>query len=291
MTDWESRFSTWSTAPGKTEKEKIERAIKGIKDAITASEDLKDIDVNVFVQGSYKNRVNVRQDSDVDVGVCCTSTFNSYYPPGTSRETFGNTKSDYTYTMFKAAIRKALNARFGGESVKEGNKAFDIKSNTYRVEADVVPLFEYRYYSKDGSFLKGVALRTAAENKQIINWPQQHYENGVQKNAATGRRYKSLVRIVKSVCNEMQGNGYVEAKPIPGFLIECLLWNIPDEAFQGDDWTTIVRDCLALMYGDVTKKKPLMEINNIKPLFSDSQKWTREQAEKFIIAAYAYLEF
>ena len=41
---------------------------------------------------------------------------------------------------------------------------------------------------------------------KVINWPEQHYQNGTAKNNDTNKRYKSLVRVFKSLCNEMNDN-------------------------------------------------------------------------------------
>jgi len=47
---------------------------------------------------------------------------------------------------FTAHHHGLLVDRFGRAVVKRGNRAFNIRENTYRVEADVVPLFEFRQY-------------------------------------------------------------------------------------------------------------------------------------------------
>ncbi len=69
--NWENEFSQWARPPGKNEDERCENAIKAIRNAIDKSDKLKDHSLKVFPHGSYRNRVNVRQDSDVDVGPCC----------------------------------------------------------------------------------------------------------------------------------------------------------------------------------------------------------------------------
>jgi predicted nucleotidyltransferase len=68
VTNWNDRFSSWAQAPGTTEATRIENAITAIKKALAADPKVSSV-TKVFVQGSYRNRVNVRQDSDVDIGV------------------------------------------------------------------------------------------------------------------------------------------------------------------------------------------------------------------------------
>ena len=248
--DWESTFNSWSKPPGQTEADRIENAINAVRKALEGDGFLAE-NTKVFVQGSYRNRVNVRQESDVDIGVLYTgSTFYPSYPPGKTKEDYGNVDGTYNYADFKNRIERALVARFGRSSIKRGNKAFDIHANTYRVDADVVPLFVHRSYQNDGSYICGVQIN-ADDGGRIHNWPErlyddahwppQHYENGVQKNEATSRGYKGTVRILKKLRHLLVDRGIAAAKPIPGFLVECLVWNVPDYCLTQDTWDKNVR--------------------------------------------------
>jgi len=80
--DWESTFNFWAQPPSKTEQERCERVIRAIRTAISRSPKLQARKILVFTQGSFRNRVNVRQDSDVDVGVMLYEYFLSQYPAG-----------------------------------------------------------------------------------------------------------------------------------------------------------------------------------------------------------------
>jgi tRNA nucleotidyltransferase (CCA-adding enzyme) len=75
--DWESTFSTWATGPSVSEQQRAENAENMIRSAIKNSSKLQSRDIKVFTQGSYRNRVNVRKDSDVDVGILC---YDTYFP-------------------------------------------------------------------------------------------------------------------------------------------------------------------------------------------------------------------
>lgn len=79
--DWERIFGTWSQGPGVTEQTKAENAERAIRKAIDASDTLRRLQVDVFAQGSYRNRTNVRQESDVDICVRLMSTFHYELPP------------------------------------------------------------------------------------------------------------------------------------------------------------------------------------------------------------------
>jgi hypothetical protein len=218
MATWEETFASWAQGPGKAEEQRCENAIKGIKGAIDSSDELSRRNIDIFVQGSYRNRVNVRQGSDVDVGILCHDTFFFNLPDGYTREQFGlDRPANYEYSQFKDELGEALVSHFGSASVHRGNNAFDISENSYRVEADVAPFFDYRLYEPNGSHRSGVKL--IPDNGGIaVNWPEQHYQNGVKKNDTTHRRFKRLVRILKRLSIEMSDAGISAAKSRPRLL-------------------------------------------------------------------------
>ena len=297
MIDWETIFQRWSQGPGKTEQEKCDRAVTAIKKAIASDPTLSGRSVSTFPQGSYRNRTNVRQDSDVDVCICCKDVFYADYPEGTDKATFGNASSDYTVQIFKNQVENALVNYFGRAAVRRGDKAFDINENTYRVDADAVPTFEHRrYYLNQGGgsgYHEGVELRPDSGGK-IINWPQQVYDNGVDKHSNTGRRYKKVIRILKNLRNSMQQDQVAGADDIASFLIECLAWNVPNHYFGNPTLTEDVKKTFAYLIDnlkDWDNCKEWGEVNELKYLFRTSQPWTREKAFNFVCACWRYLGF
>ncbi|MEN5203013.1 nucleotidyltransferase [Stenotrophomonas sp. TWI700] len=273
--EWEACFGRWAQSPSKTETDKIEHSITAIKKALAAWPALATV-TRAFVQGSYRNRVNVRQDSDVDIAVVYTGgTFFPDYPEGTTRETFGNLPGTYTYAQFKKDIGDALVDYFGPLHVTRGDKAFDVHENTYRVDADVVPVFEHRRYQHAGTYFSGTQLYSD-KGVKIINWPDQHYANGNDKNNITRRAYRKIARIVKKLRNVMDDEGVPEAKPLKGFNVECLIWNVPDALFMHD---TLFQDVTAALnylstqlssmgacgeWGEVSELKYLLKGNETK---------------------------
>ncbi|WP_242698836.1 nucleotidyltransferase [Alteromonas sp. 5E99-2] len=289
---WEDKFKNWSTGPGKTEQERCENAINMIKSAINASEKLKSKSIKVFLQGSYRNKVNVQADSDVDVGIVCSDVFFGDYPKGYNRDSFGYVAASYTFDDFKNDVEEALVEKFGEAAVTRGSKAFDIKANTYRVEADVAPFMEHRRFKADGSYITGVQ-QFSDDDKKVINWPEQHYENGVSKNALTSRRYKRTVRVLKKLTNEMAANGIEDAKGIPGFLCECLMWNVPNHYFSYTSFYDVLRNSIIYLHEELGKESSdeWGEVSELKYLFRPSQKWTKQQARKLLVAAWNYVGY
>ena len=144
MTTWEDAFKEWAKPPGKTEEQSCSNAENAIKNAINSSEKLKNRNIRVFSQGSYRNNTNVIKNSDVDVGILCFDTFFHQFPEGYSRDSFGIDPATYDFETFKNEVGEALVSYFGDAAVSRGNKAFDVHETSYHVEADVAPFFEHR---------------------------------------------------------------------------------------------------------------------------------------------------
>lgn len=296
--DWESIFRLWSKPSSDTEEEKCTNTEKMIRAAISESSDLSKRDIEVFAQGSYKNNTNVRQDSDVDICIRCNDVF-FFGPPENEKiekAIAGYGDGSYAYAPFKNEVEAALVAKFGRKMVNRGNKAFDIHASSYRVDADVVPTFEHRRFYTDYSgqikYHRGTELRPD-NGGRIINWPEQNYSNGVDKNKATGGRYKFITRVIKRLRNEMDENNIAAAKLIPSFLVECLVWNTPNDGLGYAEYSSDVRNVLAHTFNETLtyeKCKEWGEVNELKYLFI-GQAWTWQQAHEFLGAAWDYIGF
>lgn len=297
--DWEATFSSWGAPPSDTEQAKAENAERAVRKAIDASAKLPN-SIDVFAQGSYANRTNVRQDSDVDICVLYTGAFFPDYSmsQGLNTSVLGFSDGTYLYPDFKNDVEAALVAYFGKPSVTRGNKAFDVHANTYRIDADVVPCFEHRRYmgtAQSHWYVSPPGTQLHPDNGGIItNWPRQNYANGVQKNKETGLRFKVVTRILKRLRNEMVDKGYESAKPIPSYLIECLVWNVPDPSFGRDALKDDVRNAIAHLWNETRTDESCNqwgEINELKYLFRPGQPWSRAQVNTFLQVAWDYIGF
>lgn len=303
--EWEISLASWAKGPGKTEQEKCENSENAIKKAIAAHERLSKMDITVFALGSYRGRTNVRQDSDVDICVRLNTTYFNDYPKGKAREDFGFVDGSISYADFKNLVGEALVARFGKTGVTRGKKAFDVHENTNRIDADVVAALEHRRYTGqenwDGSphFHRGTAF-IPDNGGMVKNWPEQNFNNGKKKHEDTGERYKKLVRILKRLRNEMQDAKVPEAMNIPSFLVECLVWNVPNDQFGRAGWLgenpfyTDLKNVITSVYLNTKTDATCTEwgeVNELKYLFKGGQPWTREQANAFILACWQFVGF
>jgi hypothetical protein len=289
----EDQLSKWSASPSQTETDRMYNAENAVKKAIAECETLKMRSIRVFAQGSYRNRVNVRADSDVDVAVVCTDVIFFEGVTGEEVDSFGYTDNAYSFTQFRSDVGKALKDYFASGVVTPGDKAFDVKANSYRVEADVAPFFVHRRFTKSGSYTEGVEMRSVS-GKSIINWPDQHYANGVEKNRITARSYKGCTRIMKALRYKMLADGYESAKGSPSFLMECLMWNVPDVELGSSTWTADLRASLVYLYNATKADADCSEwgeVSELKYLFRTSQPWTRAGANQFIYDCWNYVGF
>ena len=290
--DWEATFGAWSQPLGQVEVDKSENAIRAVKKALEASAALANRRTSVFVQGSYRNRTGVRQESDVDVCIQCHDMFyHNDIPLPDTEARLGFVSSTYSFSQFRNDVHRALNAYFGEGNVKPGNKAFEVHENTYRVNADVVACIDYRHYYRDQysslTFAPGTALYSR-DGVRVTNFPEQQYDNGVWKNQQVHERFKPVVRIFKKLSCDMVENGVQAAEPMKSFLLESLIWNVPDEAFYGTSLRARVDAALSALWTllDERTDGQWWEENNIKPLFAAGQKWTSAQVRDFIKAAW-----
>ena len=293
-------FCTKSAAPvGETEEARCERAERMIRGAIDAYQHFPagvKSGIKIFAQGSYRNGTNITTDSDVDVAVSCTSSFfTDYSQAGAFGDAyFGNVAATYTFQQFRADVTQAIQNAFGTSGVTIGNKALRIAGNSGRIGADVVPVFEFRQYQPNGQYLSGTRFQTL-DGKTVTNWPHHHHHFGVEKNKVTGYRYKKVVRILKTIRRELSGS----AVKTPSFLIESMVWNAPDQCFNGGInynahsarsillEPSLLDNTQAVLQWLFTQCNPavMREVNMIKPLFSPEQAWTNVDANSFVYQA------
>jgi hypothetical protein len=229
----------------------------------------------------------------VDVCVRCLDTLFFDLPAGMAAADFGIvTPAAYPYPQYKNDVGTALTSYFKAGHVTRGNKAFDIKENTYRIAADAVACFQYKKFASDGTALEGAAFLTDT-GQRIVNWPDQNYENGVAKNRLTETRFKDVARIFKRVRYAMKDAGVAAADPIPSFLLECLAYNVPNDVLMLDTYTSTVRESVLHLYGGTQNEQGCatwQEVNEQKTLFGGGQSWTCQQVNAFIVAMWGHLE-
>ncbi len=289
----ESTLQSWTAPLSPTEESRAENTISMIKSAINGNAELKSLDIEVFTQGSFANNTNVRSESDVDVCVMLKSTFFYELPPGKNAADYGITPSTFTFQGYRDLVKKALQDKFGASYVTDGNKSLKVNENTYHVQADVVPAFQFRRYTSTvGNYYEGIQLY-AKDGRKVTNYPKIHIKNGTAKNNRTNYQYKKLVRIMKHIKNNMVDDGKANGDKITSFLVECLVWNVPDSTIMGySTWNETVKRAVAYLYNAINdgKHEEWGEVSKLLYLFR-GRKWTDQDAKKWLLDAWNYLGY
>lgn len=295
----EEMLISYAAPPSATEENRCKNAISMVRDALKMSnftDDNKEIrtlyegtysygvvmeskstgrKIKIFVQGSYANGTNVKQNSDVDIAIILESTFKTKYRYGVSNSNYGFSSSSYNFANFKDDVQSALKKVFGSD-VKRGDKSIKINGNGYRVDTDTVPALRYRDYTQDYSnselnYIGAISIYSDSTGEEIVNYPEQHIQNGKKKNVDTNHYYKKMVRIAKKIRYLMQDSGISSASKVSSFGIESLLWNIPNSYFTKYQSNKYTFDEIVNYLVDNPNLDTYKEANGIKPLFPNGE--------------------
>ena len=289
----EEQFNNWRKPPSDTESSKLENAERMIREAIWNDPVLNKLSIEIYGQGSYANDTNVKLNSDIDINVRLSSTIFYELPPNRKKEEFGYIDSPYTFYQYKNDIHTALVKYFAEENVKRKNKCIEIKGNTYRVQADVVPTFKLNHHFENSSIRVGSKF-ICDLGQEHQNYGLQHIEEGKKKNAATGKKFKRTTRIFKNIRYKMIEDGILVNPKITSFLIESSIWNVPNEVFNNNvTWLETVRQCIIYLYNhleDESLVKDWTEVSKCLYLFP-GRKWSIADLKQFLFDMWNYLEF
>jgi hypothetical protein len=293
MTTLEEKLAGWTGISSPTEQDKQDRTERMVREAIEGHPAFEDYKIEVYVKGSYANKTNVRADSDVDVAVKCNEV--RYFEPPSARtqHNLGSYDGIWTPGYLQSELKKALVKKFDDQVDDSGSTAFKINSSTARVDADVVPCFDYRYYYASGGYRSGARV-FKKDLSHMENYSQQQLDNGQAKDRRTNGNYKKVVRIMKRVENLMVANDV--HRVVPSFFVECLVYNCPDAIFRRSTWTDIVKNVIAHVWSSLEGDEPTgnsdrwLEANDVKFLFHEDQDWIRKDGRDFALAAWSYLE-
>lgn len=258
----ESQLQTWShqgaVTTAKATADSVRHAIDSFRGWSSKPQ------YEVYLQGSYKNDTNIRGDSDVDVVVQLNSSWQSYLSKLTEleRQAYRSFTSPATYdwSAFRQDILTCLRAYYGAANVAESNKCLKLKPAPGRLPADVIVCQQYRYYfrfrsSTDQEFAEGMTFYAPSDGRWVVNYPKHHYSNGVEKNSATQRWYKPVVRVVKNAREYLVDHGLLPHNAAPSYFLECLSYNVPNEAFGGGFEDSLLRYLQWLSAADITRLK------------------------------------
>ncbi|MEU3734857.1 nucleotidyltransferase [Streptomyces sp. NPDC033538] len=290
----EEKLSGWTGPSSATEQDKQDRTERMIREAIKEHAAFDGCDLSVYAKGSYANNTNVKADSDVDIAVQCGEAV--YWDEATkgTHPPSGSYEGIWTPAKLRAELETALKAKFPSQVDSSGSTAFRIHSSSARVDADVVPCFDYRYYFSSSNYREGAKVFKKNGNS-LVNYPKQQLENGRAKNTRSKQYYKKAVRIMKRVENAMVAEGI--HREVPSFFVECLVYNCPDSVFLEATWTRTVEGIILHIWQELegdepsTESERWLEVSECKYLFHGAQDWNRQDGRDFVKAAWNYLGY
>jgi hypothetical protein len=266
-----------------------------VRDAIAAHAPFNGCNLSVYAKGSYPNNTNVQADSDVDIAVQCHEVFYWDNAPERTSAAIVPYTGVWTPGKLRSEVVAALRAKFPAQVDTSGSTAVTVHSSSARVDADVVPCFDYRYYDAYGTYRDGTKVFPVT-GPNFINYPAQHLANGRAKNTSTNGSFKKAVRILKRVENLMLANDYHRA--VPSYFVECLVYNCPNSILNRSTWMSAINGVLVHIWeglqGDAEPDNDdsrWLEVNDCKYLFHPTQKWSRKDGRDFAYAAWNYLGF
>lgn len=286
----ENRLIGWTKPSSDSEQGKQERTERMIHEAIVSHKAFDNCELKVYTKGSYANNTNVRSDSDVDIVVECTEAFYSKTSHGVNKPITIPYTGIWTPDKLRKELVLAMETKFGKQVDSTGSTAIQINSTSARVDADVVPCFTYRYYTKTG-FIEGTKI-FKKDGSSLVNYPQQQLDNGIAKNKRTNLSYKKGARLLKRIENEMAKEG--KFRELPSYFMECLAYNCPDEVFMHETWTECLKAMLCHIFKELQGDEPTLnrwvEVNECFDLFHPKQEWNRKDGREFAQAAWNYLD-
>lgn len=302
----EQQLERWGQAPSPTEMEKIKKTRELIEEKIKANFPVAELKAkyhmaslqvpNIYLQGSYANSTNIRFDSDVDIVAQLDDVFWSDKTQLSEfeRQQYDLTypKSEYNFLAFKNDVYLALQKSFGYNATI-ANKCIKIQENTNRVNADVVPCFQYRVYKKfisfeNQEFVEGMKFINTGSNAEIVNFPKKHIENCESKNVDTDGNFKSVVRIFKNIKRELVESGVLNEKVAPSYFIENLLYNCSSPCFDGNFSKCMISTLQFIFDAMQTGRMTGFVCANEQDSLISVKTWNLLDAQNFIIAAGNY---
>ncbi|MEU0467580.1 hypothetical protein ABZ215_26560 [Amycolatopsis sp. NPDC006131] len=210
-----------------------------LREALCRSPQLDGRLYEIFGQGSRVNNTSVDHGSDIDLVLMVRMPFKSNVEALDQRG-LGNFRKryhadPYDWDDFRDDVLAAL-----GESyvARMGRRCVNVHApdSLFGEMVDILVATEYRLYSAFPEpgvevYEQGVFFRDH-NGQSIVNFPKQHRRNGDQKDLRTGGRFKGAVRAAKRARRLAERERMIAEGGAPSYLLECLLYNVPDEVYQ-----------------------------------------------------------
>ncbi len=276
----------WSLPPSET-NEKCKQTYSLIKTRIEQS--LIDDQFDIFLQWSYANATNIKEDSDVDIIICRKSSYRPNYWLMNKTSNYllkGNIDISYrSFYDFKTKVKNALVGEFWNSIIRK-DKCLRLKiQNPNLVNADIVPTYELHKFINNTQYYPWIAF-FSDEWRYIENFPKLHQKHWDEKNQNTNGIYKSMVRLIKNCKAYYIDNYWDESKMVSSFMIESCLRNLPNYIYLQHYWTTsnLCNWVIIELLRQLQHPSSFKEISGLSILFDwSSNKYSAQQVQNFLV--------
>lgn len=287
-----SQLETWSH---RSQTNTAVKAHEDIREVLREPSSLvASISFEDYLQGSYRNYTNIFRDHDVDIVIQLDASFfyNIDRLAESSQTWYRQVVEPATYKLddFRDGVLETLRSAFGSSAVEDSNKAIRVTGESgIRLDADVLVCQEYReYVSFDGStnrgYVEGIKFWTQDDQRWVINFPKQHYDNGVAKQESTGNWFKPTVRVFKNLRNYLVDRDLIPDDCAPSYFIQGMLYSVPNDRF-GYTPRQNFEDVLNWLSRSIDAYTSFLCQNGIVPLFGYSdEQWNTVDMVLFLRA-------
>lgn len=93
----------------------------------------------------------------------------------------------------------------------------------------------------------------------------------------------------------MRDDGIDVSDNITSFLMECLVWNIPNSTIDNyDSWTERLKQSIIYIYNQTKEQETCNEwgeVSELLYLWRGNRKWSRTDVNEYMVQLWNYLEF
>jgi len=246
---------------------------------------IRDMETDLYMHGSYHNGTNLNDKDPVDIAVVLTSAWSQDLAMAeASQQDLRRLKS--AWQDFRLDVLGTLRGKYGLVNVEDRPGGLRIEGAADRNPVNLAVGLQHRLYLNFGvsagkQYQEGLSFWTP-EDRQVVNFPKVHHENGEAKDGEAGVKgwFKPVVRMFKSARDYMVEREVIDASLAPSYFIECLLYNAPNTCFG---WSYQDSFAAVLKWLSTAHLAGLRAQNGIEPLFGTGPtQWPDKHARIFI---------
>jgi hypothetical protein len=173
----------------------------------------------IFAQGSRANNTSIEHSSDIDLVLMLKTPLES------------------SWEQFRDDVLATLGESY---TVRMGRRCLNVDEpdSLFGEMVDILVATEFHLGSEAGVFFCDI------DGRPIVNFPRQHRRNGDAKDLRTGGRFKEAVRAAKRAKKRAERERMIAEGAAPSYLLECLLYNVPDHLYRRSSVQESYREAL-----------------------------------------------